>query len=207
MSTDPPGVLWWTKFRDERWPPPNGWKSNSLSKWLLLWMKCKVIKPFSSRNLVLIANLLGVKQSKLPSKINLHLLLFDSFSTFNQSWKSSFSNTATLATSKRFLQSLSIKHWLKTLVILLVTSSSILNLFITDSLLPSVPHKTIMNDSTLDLFTDHPDTEEPTIEELAAALEITVDYYLAEFVWWLSTRSTLSLINQFMLFVMPNIKH
>lgn len=39
-----------------------------------------------------------------------------------------------------------------------------------------------MNDSTLDLFTDHEDTEDLTIEELAAALEITVDYYLAEFV-------------------------
>ena len=38
-----------------------------------------------------------------------------------------------------------------------------------------------MNDSTLDLFSNHPDTEEPTIEDLAAALEITVDYYIAEF--------------------------
>jgi hypothetical protein len=38
-----------------------------------------------------------------------------------------------------------------------------------------------MNDSTLDLFTDHNDTEDATIEELAAALEITVDYYIAEF--------------------------
>jgi hypothetical protein len=39
-----------------------------------------------------------------------------------------------------------------------------------------------MNDSTLDLFTDHEDAEDATIEELAAALEITVDYFLAEFV-------------------------
>ncbi len=38
-----------------------------------------------------------------------------------------------------------------------------------------------MNDSTLDLFTEHEDTEELTIEELAAELEVTVDYYMAEF--------------------------
>jgi hypothetical protein len=38
-----------------------------------------------------------------------------------------------------------------------------------------------MNDSTLDLFTEHEDTQDATIEELAAALEITVDYYIAEF--------------------------
>ena len=36
-----------------------------------------------------------------------------------------------------------------------------------------------MNESTLDLFIDHPDTQD--IEDLAAELEITVDYYLAEF--------------------------
>lgn len=39
-----------------------------------------------------------------------------------------------------------------------------------------------MNDSTLDLFTDHPDAEDATIEELAALYEVTCDYYLAEFV-------------------------
>jgi hypothetical protein len=39
-----------------------------------------------------------------------------------------------------------------------------------------------MNDSTLDLFAEHDETEDATVEELAAALEITVDYYLAEFV-------------------------
>lgn len=38
-----------------------------------------------------------------------------------------------------------------------------------------------MNDSTLDLFTEHEDTEDATIEELAAELEVTVDYYIAEF--------------------------
>jgi len=38
-----------------------------------------------------------------------------------------------------------------------------------------------MNDSTLDLFTEHEDTEDATIEELAAELEVTVDYYMAEF--------------------------
>ena len=89
-------------------------------------MKCKVIKPFSSRNLVLIANLHGAKRLRIPSKINLHLLLFNSF-------------------------------------------------------FPSVPHKKQMNDSTLDLFTEHEDAQDATIEELAAALEITVDYYIAEF--------------------------
>jgi hypothetical protein len=38
-----------------------------------------------------------------------------------------------------------------------------------------------MNDSTLDLFTEHEDTQDATIEELAAELEITVDYYITEF--------------------------
>jgi hypothetical protein len=38
-----------------------------------------------------------------------------------------------------------------------------------------------MNDSTLDLFTEHEDTQDATIEELAAELEVTVDYYMAEF--------------------------
>jgi len=38
-----------------------------------------------------------------------------------------------------------------------------------------------MNDSTLDLFSEHEDTQDATIEELAAALEVTVDYYIAEF--------------------------
>ena len=36
-----------------------------------------------------------------------------------------------------------------------------------------------MTESTLNLFIDHPDTQD--IEDLAAELEITVDYYLAEF--------------------------
>jgi hypothetical protein len=42
-----------------------------------------------------------------------------------------------------------------------------------------------MNDSTLDLFCDHEDSknhEDMTIEERAAALEITCDYYIAEFI-------------------------
>ena len=38
-----------------------------------------------------------------------------------------------------------------------------------------------MNDSTLDLFSEHEDTQDATIEELAAELEVTVDYYMAEF--------------------------
>ena len=48
-------------------------------------MRFNLTKLFSSRNLVLIASLLGVKQSKLPSKINLHLLLFNSFFLNTQS--------------------------------------------------------------------------------------------------------------------------
>jgi hypothetical protein len=38
-----------------------------------------------------------------------------------------------------------------------------------------------MNDSTLDLFSEHEDTEDATIEELAAYYEVTCDYYIAEF--------------------------
>lgn len=42
-----------------------------------------------------------------------------------------------------------------------------------------------MHDSTLDLFCDHEDNREQNqdleIERLAAELEITVDYYMAEF--------------------------
>lgn len=38
-----------------------------------------------------------------------------------------------------------------------------------------------MNDSTLDLFSNHPDSEDVSFEELASSLEVTVDYYLAEF--------------------------
>lgn len=42
-----------------------------------------------------------------------------------------------------------------------------------------------MNKSTLDLFCDHEDNREQDldleIERLAAELEITVDYYMAEF--------------------------
>ncbi len=44
-----------------------------------------------------------------------------------------------------------------------------------------------MHDSTLDLFASHPDTLDIdyafmcAIEEKAAELEVTVDYYMAEF--------------------------
>lgn len=39
-----------------------------------------------------------------------------------------------------------------------------------------------MNDSTLDLFCDHEDVRNDTeIEEKAAFYEVTVDYYMAEF--------------------------
>lgn len=44
-----------------------------------------------------------------------------------------------------------------------------------------------MHDSTLDLFSDHPDALDIdnafmlAIEEKAAELEVTVDYYMAEF--------------------------
>ena len=38
-----------------------------------------------------------------------------------------------------------------------------------------------MTDSSLDLFTDHPESEDATLEELASYYEITVDYLLAEF--------------------------
>ena len=37
-----------------------------------------------------------------------------------------------------------------------------------------------MTESTLNLFIDHPDTQD--IEDLAAELEITVDYYIMEFI-------------------------
>jgi len=47
---------------------------------------------------------------------------------------------------------------------------------------------TIMHESTLDLFCNHDDGQseidaafDEALEERAAALEITVDYYLAEF--------------------------
>jgi hypothetical protein len=39
-----------------------------------------------------------------------------------------------------------------------------------------------MNDSTLDLFTEHEDTQDATIEELAALYEVTCDYILMEFI-------------------------
>ena len=38
-----------------------------------------------------------------------------------------------------------------------------------------------MHDSTLDLFCEQAENA-PTLEELAAQLEVTVDYYLEEFV-------------------------
>ena len=37
------------------------------------------------------------------------------------------------------------------------------------------------SESSLDLFISHRDTSEPSIEELAAHYEVTVDYYLHEF--------------------------
>ena len=39
-----------------------------------------------------------------------------------------------------------------------------------------------MNDSTLDLFSEHPDTEDVSLEDIANLMEITVDYLLMEFV-------------------------
>ena len=40
---------------------------------------------------------------------------------------------------------------------------------------------TKMNDDVLDLFCEHPDCEDATVEELAAHFEVTVDYYMMEF--------------------------
>ena len=55
----------------------------------------------------------------------------------------------------------------------------------------NTPHKiskTLMNDSTLDLFCDHEDQKneidnafDMALEELAAEQEVTVDYYMMEF--------------------------
>ena len=39
-----------------------------------------------------------------------------------------------------------------------------------------------MNDSTLDLFSEHPDTEDVSLEDIANLMEITVDYLLMAFV-------------------------
>jgi hypothetical protein len=39
-----------------------------------------------------------------------------------------------------------------------------------------------MTDDVLDLFCEHPDCEDATIEELSAHFEVTCDYYLMEFV-------------------------
>ena len=39
-----------------------------------------------------------------------------------------------------------------------------------------------MNDSTLDLFSEHSDTEDVSLEDIANLMEITVDYLLMEFV-------------------------
>jgi hypothetical protein len=39
-----------------------------------------------------------------------------------------------------------------------------------------------MNDSTLDLFSEHPDSEDVSLEDIANLMEITVDYLLMEFV-------------------------
>jgi hypothetical protein len=38
-----------------------------------------------------------------------------------------------------------------------------------------------MEETSLDLFVEHKDTQDATVEELAAFWEVTVDYYLAEF--------------------------
>ena len=40
----------------------------------------------------------------------------------------------------------------------------------------------MMTDESLDLFCEHSDCEDATIEEIAESLEITVDYYLMEFI-------------------------
>ena len=39
-----------------------------------------------------------------------------------------------------------------------------------------------MTEETLDLFCEHSDCEDATLEELASFYEVTVDYYLMEFV-------------------------
>jgi len=39
-----------------------------------------------------------------------------------------------------------------------------------------------MNDDVLDLFCEHPDCEDATIEELAEYFEVTVDYIVQEFI-------------------------
>jgi len=39
-----------------------------------------------------------------------------------------------------------------------------------------------MNDDVLDLFCEHPDCEDATIEELAASFEVTCDYIIQEFI-------------------------
>jgi len=39
-----------------------------------------------------------------------------------------------------------------------------------------------MSEESLDLFCEHPDSEDATIEELAAELNVTVEYYKMEFI-------------------------
>jgi hypothetical protein len=39
-----------------------------------------------------------------------------------------------------------------------------------------------MNDDVLDLFCEHPDCEDATIEELASKYEVTCDYIIQEFI-------------------------
>ena len=39
-----------------------------------------------------------------------------------------------------------------------------------------------MTEETLNLFCEHSDCEDATAEEIAESLEVTVDYYLMEFV-------------------------
>jgi hypothetical protein len=39
-----------------------------------------------------------------------------------------------------------------------------------------------MSEESLDLFCEHPDSEDATIEDLASDLNITVDYYIMEFI-------------------------
>jgi len=67
---------------------------------------------------------------------------------------------------------------------------------------PELLEDWIMHKSTLDLFSNHEDERneiddafDSALEERAAELEITVDYYIAEFLWsWKSSPIPLPLI-------------